>query len=273
MDKGRHMIPSAHILVVDDEANLRRTVARILQRAGFEVTTAESGKEGLALLAGDTFDLVFMDIRMPDMNGLETLKSIHATYPQLPVILFTGQPDLNSAVSALRQGALDYLQKPLKPEMIIERAKTALAKLERERHRKELQSQIEALQEELKELENGEKTERNKGTHPSDVNERYLQRGELMLDLHTHRVTTGGRIIDLSPTAFDYLLVLARHSPNVVDYQTLVTEAQGYQAEMKEAQELTKWHIHHIREAIEPDVQRPTFIINVRGTGYRLVVN
>ena len=95
------MTSSAHILVVDDEANLRRTVARILQRAGFDVTTAGNGTEGLALLSEHGFDLVYMDIRMPDMNGLEALKSIHATYPQLPVILFTGQPDLNSAVSAL----------------------------------------------------------------------------------------------------------------------------------------------------------------------------
>ena len=269
------MTPSAHILIVDDEPNLRRTVARILQRAGFEVTTAGSGKEGLELLSGHTFDLVYMDIRMPDMNGLEALKAIHATYPQLPVILFTGQPDLNSAVSALRHGALDYLQKPLKPEMIIERAKTALANLERERRKKELQAQIEALQTELKNLEDGEETENApEGNKPIDTGERYVKRGKLTLDLHTRRVNTGrNRLIDLPPTAFDYLLVLARHAPNLVDYQTLVAEAQGYQADMKEAQELTKWHIHHIREAIEPDTDHPAFIINVRGSGYRLVVD
>jgi DNA-binding response OmpR family regulator len=267
------MIPSAHILVVDDEENLRRTVARVLQRAGFEVTTAGSGKEGLELLSGHSFDLVYMDIRMPDMNGLDALKSIHATYPQLPVILFTGQPDLNSAVSALRHGALDYLQKPLKPEMIIERAKTALENLERERRRKELQSQIESLQEELRNLESGDKTELNSSGKAIDTDERYLQRGKLTFDLHTRRVTIGSRIINLPPTALNYLLVLARHSPNVVDYQTLVTEAQGYQADIKEAQELTKWHIHQIREAIELDVQHPAFIMNVRGTGYRLVVD
>src|SRR5690242_8636894 len=165
------MNPSAHILVVDDEPNLRRTVARVLQRAGFEVTTASNGKEGLALLSGHTFDLVFMDIRMPDMNGLEALKAIHTTNPQLPVILFTGQPDLNSAVIALRQGALDYLQKPLKPEIIIERAKTVLEKLERERRRKELLSQIETLQEELRDLTNIEKTELNPSPPASEGND------------------------------------------------------------------------------------------------------
>ncbi len=262
-----------HILVVDDEENLRHTVGRILQRAGFEVTTAASGKEGLVLLSQHAFDLVYMDIRMPDMNGLEALEAINANYPKLPVILFTGQPDLNSAVGALRHGAMDYLQKPLKPDLIVERAKTALLHLERERHKKELQAQIEALQAELRNLENEETTEpalKDKEANPA---ERYLKRGNLVLDLHTQRATLGSRTIDLSPTAFSYLLVLARHAPNIVDYQTLVTEAQGYQTDAREAQELAKWHVHQIRETIEPDAQHPTFIINVRGTGYRLVLD
>ena len=261
------------ILVVDDEVNLRHTVARVLQRAGFEVTTAASGKEGLILLSQQTFDLVYMDIRMPDMTGLETLQAINANYPKLPVILFTGQPDLHSAVSALRQGAIDYLQKPLKPELIIERAKTVLLNLERERRKKELQTQIETLQAELRNLENEKGAEPSLKDKGSEGDERYLKRGNLILDLHTQRVTVGSRIVDLSPTAFNYLLVLARHAPNIVDYQTLVTEAQGYQADAREAQELTKWHVHQIRETIEPDAQHPTFIINVRGTGYRLVVD
>jgi DNA-binding response OmpR family regulator len=267
------MILSAHILIVDDEENLRRTVARVLQRAGFEVTTASNGKECLALLSEHSFDLVYMDIRMPDMNGLETLKSVHADHPQLPVILFTGQPDLNSAVSALRQGAIDYLQKPLKPELIIERAKTALAKLERERRRKEIQIQIEALQSELKSLESDEQVEQpTPGSATAGPDQRYLKRGNLTLDLHTRRVSTGTeKGIFLPPTSFDYLLVLARHAPNIVDYQTLVAEAQGYQASPREAQELVKWHIHHIRQAIEPDASHPIHIINIRGSGYRLV--
>ncbi len=261
------------ILLVDDEANLRHTVARVLQRAGFDVTTAASGKEGLTLLSQQEFDLVYMDIRMPDMNGIETLQAITAARPKLPVILFTGQPDLNSAVSALRQGALDYLQKPLKPEIIIERARTVLANLERERRKKEIQAQIETLQAELRNLENKEGEELSLKGKETNENERYLKRGILTLDLHTQRVIIGDQIIDLAPTAFNYLLVLARHAPNVVDYQTLVTEAQGYQADAHEAQELTKWHVHQIRETIETDAQHPSFIINVRGTGYRLVVD
>jgi DNA-binding response OmpR family regulator len=105
------------------------------------------------------------------------------------------------------------------------------------------------------------------------VSERFLNYGKLSLDLHTHRLMVEGHTINLPPATFDYLVALVRHAPNVVDYQTLVTEAQGYQVESREAQELVKWHVHHIRQAIEPDVREPVYLINVRGIGYRLVAS
>lgn len=262
-----------HILIIDDEINLRQTLARILHRAGFEVTTAENGKDGLALLARQTFDLIYMDIRMPDMSGLQVLRLIRADFPQLPVILFTAQPDLNTALDALRNGASDYLLKPLKPQDVIERTNMILAEMKLERRKKEIQAQIQTLQAELKDLEATGEAQEEAATKASDSNERYLRRGRLTLDLHTRQVVIDTRMINLPPTAFDYLLVLARHTPDIVDYKTLVTEAQGYQAEAREAKELTKWHIHHIREAIEADKDSPTMIINVRNSGYRLIVD
>ena len=267
------MSDPGHILIIDDEASLRQTLARILQRAGFEVTTASGGKEGLELIHQHTFDLVYMDIRMPDINGLEVLKSIHTNLPELPVILFTAQPDLHSAVDALRSGASDYLLKPLKPADIIERTKAIFAKLEREHRKKELQTQIEALQSDLRNLEIAERTEQSPTDHASDPGERYLKRGILSLDLHTRRATVKDRVINIPPTAFDYLLALARHAPNIVDCQTLVAEAQGYDTDLREAQELAKWHIHHIRVALEIDARNPEFIINIRGKGYRLITD
>ena len=262
-----------HILIIDDEANLRQTLARILNRAGFEVTTAENGKQAIDLLDQQAFDLVYMDIRMPDMNGLEALKLIHAKFAQLPVVLFTAQPDLNTAVEALRNGASDYLLKPLKPEEIIERTKSILAHLKLEQRKKEIQAQIQVLQAELRELEPEGDASQNRPGKVSDSNERYLKRGRLTLDLHARQVIIDTRVISLQPTAFDYLVVLARHTPNIVDYQTLAAEAQGYQTEARESKELTKWHIHHLREALEADRTNPTLIINVRNNGYRLLVD
>ena len=260
------MNSNGHILIVDDEASLRQTLARILQRASYEVTTTANGAEALKLLSQHAFDLVYLDIRMPDISGLEVLKTIHTKYPELPVILFTAQPDLNSAVEAVRSGAIDYLLKPLKPQTIIERTQSILANKQKERRKREIQRQIEALQTELKSLE---KEEISPQADVSD--DRFLKRGMLTLDMLTCRVTMNDRVVNLPPTSFDYLLVLARHTPNVVDYQTLVAEAQGYETDPHEAQELTKWHIHHIRQVLEPDTRNPIYVINVRGTGYRLI--
>jgi DNA-binding response OmpR family regulator len=261
------MINSGHILIIDDEAALRQTLARVLQQAGFEVTTAENGEQGLSFIQTTNFDLIFMDLRMPGIAGMDALKIIHTGHPNLPVILFTAQPDLNSAVEALRNGATDYLLKPLKPQAVIDRARSVLANQQKENRKREITLQIEALQAELKSLTSGQ-------TDPLQAasvgtTDRFLKRGPLVLDLHARRLLINEQTINVPPTSFDYLLVLARHSPNVVSYQTLVAEAQGFQADAREAQELTKWHIHQLRQVIHD----PSCLINVRGTGYRLVVD
>jgi DNA-binding response OmpR family regulator len=261
---------SGHILLIDDEPSVRKTLARILQQAGFEVTTAESGEQGLAFLEGAEFDLVYMDLRMPGLTGLDVLNLLHTHHPTLPVVLFTAQPDVNSAVEALRRGASDYLLKPLKPEIIIERTKVILASQQKERRKREIAAQMEALQAELKNIEMGEDIEIIPA-QASPSSERFIKRGPISLDLHTHRVVVGERSVAMAPTSFDYLLVLMRHAPDVVDFQTLVAEAQGYQADLREAQELTKWHIHQIRQVVEENAHTPLRLITVRGMGYRLV--
>lgn len=263
---------SGHILIIDDEATLRKTLARILQQAGFEVTTAENAEQGLAYLKTTQFDLIFTDLRMPGIQGLDALRAIHKNHPTLPVILFTAQPDVNSAVEALRHGAIDYLLKPLKPEVIIERTQTILLQQQKEKRKREILLQMETLQIELKHLENSETSTPSVEVKPTEQ-ERFIKRGAIVLDLHTRRIIINEEIIPLPPTSFDYLLVLARHAPNVVDYQTLVAEAQGYQAETRDAQELTKWHIHQLRQAFDKDAQNPSYLINVRGKGYRLVTD
>ena len=266
--------PGGHILIVDDEASLRQTLARILQRAGYEVSTAANGREGITMSGKNTFDLIYLDIRMPDLSGLDVLRSIREHHPDIPVILFTAQPDLHSAVEALRRGATDYLLKPLRPQAVIDRTQSILSDHQKKRRKRELERQLDALQAEIQALDKGGEAGRGqtiKTTTASD--DRFLVRGTLKLDMHTRRASMNDQSIDLPPTSFDYLLVLARHTPNVVDYQTLVAEAQGYESNLREAQELTKWHVHHIRQAMEANPRKPSHLINVRGRGYRLVVD
>lgn len=264
---------SGRILVIDDEAALLHTFTRILQRAGHDVTTAANGKDGIALASEHPFDLLYLDIRMPDMSGLDVLKIIHAKLPELPVILFTAQPDLTSALEALRRGARDYLLKPLKPQALIDCTEIVLVNQQKERRKRELQQKIDALQSELSSLE-ASKVMQEASHHRANVSDdRFLRRGDLTLDLLARRLSIKETLVEIPPTSFDYLLVLARHAPNVVDYRTMVAEAQGYETEAHDAQELTKWHVHNIRQAIEPDTRQPIYVINVRGIGYRLVAD
>lgn len=267
------MSESGRILLVDDEPELRRTAARIFRRAGYEITTAASGQEALALLSQQHFDLVYLDIRMPDMDGLEVLRAIHAETPELPVVLFTAQPDLNSALEALRHGAMDYFLKPLQPEQLIDRTRRILVTHQTDRRKREIQSQVQALQAELTRLEDSRVAPAPSARPHADPDERYLTRGRLVLDLHAHRLTIDKRTVSLPPASFAYLRVLAQHAPNMVDYQTLVAEALGYQVEYREAQQLAKWHIHQIRQAMESDVHDPILLVTVRGAGYRLVTD
>ncbi len=259
------------ILLVDDELHLRETLSRILQHAGFEVSAAADAKDGLDLLEQFEFHLVYMDIRMPDMTGLEMLKLIHTRYPELPVILFTAQPDLNSALEALRGGAHDYLIKPLLPNVLVDRANSVFAEQNIEHRKREIIKQIDSLQGELRNLVPKESVNINFATRSVATSDRYIKLGHLVLDLLTRNIAVNNHSVGISPTAFDYLVVLAKHSPNLVDYKTMAKEAQGYQVEAHEAQEIVKWHVYHIRQAIEPDPQNPKYLINVRGSGYRLV--
>lgn len=264
------------VLIIDDEASLRHTLTRVLRQAGCEVVSAESGPEALQQLAAGHFDLIYLDIRLPGMDGVQILKEIRRQDARLPVILLTAYGSLQTALEALRLGAADYLLKPVNPEVLVARTRAIMQEQAVERRRREIQEQIEALQEELRLLDQvGELTGVQAAAQPAAnlgaPAERFLRRGRLVLDLHTRRATFGEKVLALPPTTFDYLLVLARHSPETIDYQTLVNEAQGYQTNTGEARQLAKWHVHLLREALDPEAGSPGHILNVRGVGYRLV--
>jgi DNA-binding response OmpR family regulator len=177
-------------------------------------------------------------------------------------------------VEALRRGATDYLLKPLKPQAVLDRTQGILASRQEERRKRELQRQIDALQVELHSIQSAKRDETASNPPPASVaDDRFLKRGQLTIDLLTRRAMMNRRAVSLPTATFDYLVVLARHSPNVVDFQSLVAEAQGYETDLRESQELSRWHVHHIRQELEPDPRNPVHLLNVRGTGYRLVID
>lgn len=271
MAEPRKSTPPGHILIVDDEPALRTTLTRVLISSGWEVTSAADGGEMLQLLAASPFDLVYLDIHLSGISGLALLQQIRESDPDLPVVLFTGRASLDTALEAIRLGASDYLVKPIDPEILIARTRVILEERFVGKRRRELQSQIESLQAELARLDR--RTVYTPMVEQPAGGDRFVKRGPLVLDLHARRATFRDAVLELTPASFDYLLVLSRHTPEVVDYRTLVNESQGYETSQHEARELVKWHIHNLRRAIEGDPQKPHHILNVRGVGYRLLVD
>ncbi len=262
------------ILVVDDEPKLARSLALILQRAGYVVTTAASAGEALQLLQAGAYDLVFLDIKLPDQSGVQLLPQIRSLYPDMPVLMLTAHASLETAIEAVRAGARDYLLKPIDPEAILARVNKILEEQKQPKRRREITSQIQALLNELHTTDASEASAYGfvKAAPPADP-ARYLKRGPLVLDLHTRHVSLNEHSISLPPSTFDYLATLVRHSPQPVSYDTLVLESQGYQGLSRiEAKEITRWQMHEIRKALEEDARHPRFIITVRDVGYRLVI-
>ena len=104
------------VLVVDDDAAVRKAIERMLNAAGFEVTSMHDGQAAVHLLGHATFDAVLTDIMMPGMNGIELLRAVRATDLEVPVLLMTGAPDVRSAADAVQYGACDYIFKPVMPQ-------------------------------------------------------------------------------------------------------------------------------------------------------------
>ncbi len=121
------MPENASILIIDDEENLRRTLAMIIKREGYSVTMASTVKEARELLRSSTFNLAFLDLKLPDINGLTFLPELRSQYPDMPVLILTAHDKLEAATEAVRKGARDYLLKPVDPPMIVQRVKEVLA--------------------------------------------------------------------------------------------------------------------------------------------------
>ncbi len=260
------------ILIIDDEVNLRRSLSLILQRNGYVVVCAATAQEGLQYLQAGGFDLIFLDIKLPDRDGMAILPEIRQQYPEMPVLILTAHATLDTAIDAVRQGARDYLLKPVDPELLLLRAGEIIAEQGQPKRKREIAAQIQALIYELNQMDNPENLPVSfVGSAPPTDPARFLHRGKLSLDLHTRHTFLNDRHIPLPPSTFDYLVTLLRHAPNPVPYQTLVRESQGYDLTRSEAREISRWHIHQLRKSLEIDPHKPQLIFTLRDIGYRLV--
>lgn len=261
------------ILVVDDESSLRLTLSLLLQKGGYSVITASDGREALSRLQDRSYDLMFMDLNMPGMSGIDLLVEVHRQKPKLPVLILTAHGTLETAIQAVRLGARDYLIKPAEPEFILARMAEILNEDQQPARKREIVNQVQDLLAELQQIDGPDPDAINGFTPgPPAAFSNLLSKGPFTLDLHARHVMFRDAYIPVTGIYFDYLLSLLRHAPKPVSYKTLVQEAQGYNVDMMEARDLTRWRIYELRKLLEPDLEKPQILLTVRGVGYRLVV-
>ena len=227
---------SKHILLVDDDALMRRSLAFNLEQAGFRASPAASAEDALALARQNPPDLVLLDIGLPGMDGLDAIKRFKAQF-QIPVIFVTARRRNLDEVLGLELGADDYITKPFDVDVLIAHIKAVLRRAE---------------------------SASDEPQHPAPISV-----GDLTLDPSAHTVELAGKIVGLSPKEFSLLHVLAQEPNRVRSLDELLASIWG--AEFIGQPQVVYVHIRWLREKLEADPNHPKHILTVRGVGYKLV--
>lgn len=225
----------ATILVVDDDIDVAETVARTLQRAGFETVIAYRGAEALQIARDRHPDLIVLDIRMPGMDGIQICRLLRAT-PDLsraPILFLSAKSEVGDRLEGFEAGADDYIVKPF--------------------DLRELELRVKAL---LRRARQGESAAAS-----------AFRVGAIALDPRTFELRTPERAVLLTPVEFDLMQFLMRHPGQVFSATLLLQEVWGYPPGMGTT-DLVRVHVKNLREKIEPDPQRPRYIRNIPRRGY-----
>lgn len=221
------------ILVIDDEAQMRKLLEITLQTNGYSVTAAGTAKEGLIMAANHPPDLVLLDLGLPDKSGHEVLKALRQWYTN-PVIILSVQKDEEDIVMALDNGANDYLSKPFRTGELLARMRSALRT---------------ALAEDSNPVIGGP---------------------DLEIDLTARTVKKNKELLKLTLTEYSLLALLARNEGKVLTHQYLLRAIWG-PGFISQSQYLRVF-IAQLRKKIETDPNRPEYILTESGVGYRFVV-
>jgi DNA-binding response OmpR family regulator len=252
------------ILIVDDEALIRRMLGEALSGAGYQVRQATDAAEARAALSSSTIDLLLLDLQLGDSDGIDLLREVRRDYAQLPVIIITAHGSLPSAIEALRHDAADYILKPVSVEELRRRVGEALAQ---HRARQQRNTLIRSMYHQLQSIieESGPLPA---AAPPAPANA-ISRVGPLTLDVPRHLVHMRGQPVEVTPTEFIILQELARQPDAVVTCATLVHAIQHIDIDEEEARQIIRPHILRLRRKIEPDPQHPIYIESVRSLGYR----
>lgn len=263
------MSEPARILVVDDELGMRVTLAGILELEGYHVSVAAGGREALARLRQESFDLLLTDLRMPDVDGLALVADARRLAPHTLIIVLTAHATLDSAIQALRHGAHDYLLKPARADQIVASVQAGLAKRAELLRRDQLVSAVEQAVGPLRaEGEGGEAGEA--GGREARTDHRYLAAHGIQVDRAHRSASAQGRPLALTRVEYELLVLLLENLDAVLPCTTIVRAVQGYDAGDAEARAIVRVHVSRLRQKVQ-NAGGALPVVNVRGVGYRLV--
>lgn len=224
-------MPKRNILIVDDERTLVKALKFTLEKEGFRVEEAFDGEEALQKVFEKPPDIVILDLMLPRVDGFEVCRRIRKKM-ELPIIMLTARDDDIDKILGLELGADDYLTKPFNPRELIARIKAILRRM--------------TVEEELR---------------------KYIQVGELQIDLLRHKVRLNQREVDLTAKEFALLSFIAANAGRVYSREQLLERVWGenYPGDAR----TVDVHIRRLREKLEQDPSNPALIITVWGTGYK----
>jgi DNA-binding response OmpR family regulator len=227
-----------HILVAEDQADIRDLIALNLRQAGYRVSTVGDGAAALAHQAEQPGDLLVLDLMMPALDGLEVCKALRARGGAVPILMLTAKSTELDRVLGLELGADDYLTKPFSMAELLARVKALLRRAE---------------------------LLRNAQANASGA---ALVNGEIEIVPARREVRLGGRVLELTALEFELLLHFAQHPGHVFSRAQLLDAVWGYSHEGYEHTVTT--HINRLRAKVEADPMHPQVILTVRGAGYRM---
>jgi len=224
------------ILIVEDEEGLVLTLSDRLTSEGFLVHTATDGKQGVDKAKGDSFDLIILDIMLPEMNGFDVCREIRSQHINAPILFLTARGEVTDKVVGLKLGGDDYLTKPF--EMI------------------ELLARVEALLRRTREYQ-------------VDINREVIGFDNISIDLEKCELKKDGQIIELSAQEFRLLGYLVQHPDTVFSRQELLDQVWGY--ETMPSTRTVDVHVAWLRQKIETNPHHPAYILTVHKLGYKFV--
>jgi DNA-binding response OmpR family regulator len=234
----------ARILVVDDEEIARISLAEILRLEGYEVRTASGGQAAVEVLHNEHFDVMVLDLKMPDMGGIDVLKAIVDTLPELKVIVLTAHGSMDTAIQALRFRVHDYMLKPVLPSEIIDCIESALAVL------------------------NATMDEHFEG--PNRPKRFYQLAPGIEMDTNKRLITWQDQVFSLTPTEARLMIVLTEAAGEMISHAELVYNCQGYRVNNEEAAKILRPVVSRLRQKMSVLPGWTEWIKNIRGAGYVL---